>query len=271
MPPVTACLAIPDALALYPHRSNLGKPYHKQAGPFLTKPFQPRALIVAHGQPSDPAPAEAELALLAAKVAALLPNWQFMSATLADPNSLARAVTGTHGLVYPMFMSGGWFTATHLPERLAAVGGKEWRILTPFGLDPRVQTLAVSIAQEATQGQTAPEVLLAAHGSFRSPAPADVAYSIVDQLVAAGILHAKAGFIDQYPRIADVAGGFGPHAVCLPFFAAKGGHVIDDLPEALAKANFSGRLLPPLGLNPRVPALIADALQTALYQSAVTG
>ena len=237
----------------------------------MTKPVQPRALIVAHGQPSDPAPAEAELALLAAKVAALLPNWQVMSATLADPNSLARAVTDTRGLVYPMLMSGGWFTSTHLPERLAAVGAKEWRILTPFGLDPQVQKLAVSIAQDATQDKTAPEVLLAAHGSFRSPAPADVAYCIVDQLVAAGILHAKAGFIDQSPRIADVARGFGPNAVCLPFFAAKGGHVIDDLPEALAKANFSGCLLPPLGLDPRVPALIADALQNALYQSAVTG
>lgn len=271
MPPVTACLAIPDAFALYPHRSTLAKPYHKHAGPFLTKPFQPRAVIVAHGQPSDPAPAEVDLAALAAAVAELLPNWKIMSATLADPNSLARAVTGTHGLVYPMFMSGGWFTATHLPERLAAVGGKEWRILAPFGLDPRVQTLAVSIAEEATLGQQLPEVLLAAHGSFRSPAPADVAYSIVDQLVAAGISQAKAGFIDQSPRIADVACGFGPNAVCLPFFAAKGGHVVGDLPEALAAANFIGRLLPPLGLDPRVPALIADALQHALYQSAVTG
>lgn len=231
----------------------------------ITPPPQ-RALIVAHGQPTDPAPAEADLARLAAAIAAHLPNWQVTSATLADPASLAGAVTGAQGLVYPMFMTGGWFTATHLPDRLAAVGGAAWHILAPFGLDSMVQALAVTIAKEATLGQSTPEVLLAAHGSFRSPAPAEVAYAMVQQLQQAGIDHAKAGFIDQSPRIVEVARGFGADAVCLPFFAANGGHVITDLPQALAEAGFAGRLLAPLGLDPRVPALIAAALRTAAGQ-----
>lgn len=237
----------------------------------MTSSLRQSALIVAHGQPSDPAPAERELALLAAAVATHLPNWRVTSATLADPHALTRAITGDAGVVYPMFMSGGWFTATHLPERLAAVGVANWRILAPFGLDPQVQALAVTIAQEATLGQTSPEILLAAHGSFRSPAPADVAYAMVTRLRGAGIAQAKAGFIDQSPRLADVAHDFGPNAICLPFFAAKGGHVIDDLPKALADAGFTGRLLPPLGLDARVPALIASALQHCLHQSATTG
>ncbi|TKA94316.1 cobalamin biosynthesis protein CbiX, partial [Cereibacter changlensis] len=42
------------------------------------------ALIVAHGQPSDPAPAAAEIAALAAKVAVHLAGWQVGSATLAE-------------------------------------------------------------------------------------------------------------------------------------------------------------------------------------------
>jgi sirohydrochlorin ferrochelatase len=58
-----------------------------------------------------------------------------------------------------------------------------------------------------------------------------------------------------------VAKTFGPGALCLPFFAARGGHVIDDLPEALAEAGFSGRLLDPVGLDSRVPGLIAAALR----------
>ena len=229
-----------------------------------------RALIVSHGQPSAPAPAEADLARLATAVALLLPDWQITSATLAGPDGLARAVISGPGVIYPMFMSGGWFTASHLPQRLAAVGGADWEILTPFGLDPRVQALTVAIAQEATHGQSNPEVLLAAHGSFRSPAPSDVAYAVVSQLHRAGIRLAQAGFIDQSPRITEVARDFGPNAVCLPFFAASGGHVSDDLPEALAKACFTGRLLPPLGQDARVPALIASALQTALFQPAGT-
>lgn len=235
----------------------------------MTAPSHQRALIVAHGQPTDPGPAEADLAHLARAIAQYLPDWQITSATLADPASLARAVTGEQGFVYPMFMTGGWFTATHLPDRLAAAGGAGWRILAPFGLDPQVQALILDIAQEESHGQNTPQILLAAHGSFRSPAPAEVAYSMVQKLEAAGNPFVQAGFIDQSPRIADVARNFGPNAICLPFFAAKGGHVITDLPAALAEAGFGGRLLSPVGLDHRVPALIAAALKAAAGQAAL--
>lgn len=225
-------------------------------------------MIVAHGQPSDPAPAEAELALLAAAVAAHLPGWTMTSATLADPDALARAVTGANGLVYPMFMAGGWFTATHLPQRLASAGAANWHILVPFGLDSNVQALTVEIARAAAAKRADPpaEVLLAAHGSFRSSAPSDVAFAMVKHLRSAGLNHVEAGFIDQSPQIADVARNFGANAICLPFFAARGGHVIDDLPQALAEGGFTGQILPPVGLDPRVPALIALALQSAQRQ-----
>lgn len=228
-----------------------------------------RALIVAHGQPSDPAPAEADLALLAAAVASHLPGWHVTSATLADPDALPRALQGDAGLVYPMFMSDGWFTATHLPARLAQANAANWRILAPFGLDPEVQALVVKIALEATRGHALPlaEVLLAAHGSFRSTAPSEVAYAMAQQLRAAGLAQIEVGFIDQSPKISIVASNFGKDAVCLPFFAASGGHVIDDLPQALAMGGFSGRLLSPVGLDPRVPGLIARALLTAQSQA----
>jgi sirohydrochlorin ferrochelatase len=235
----------------------------------MTKPSTRRALIVAHGQPSDPAPAEADLARLAASVAALLPDWQVTSATLANPNSLVGTVTGEVGIVYPMFMSGGWFTSVHLPERLAAAGGENWRILAPFGLDPNLQALTAILAQEATTGHPQAEVLLAAHGSFRSSAPSDVAYDVVRQLLASGLNRAEAAFIDQSPRIVDVARGFGPNAVCLPFFAAAGGHVVDDLPQALAEAGFAGRLLAPIGLDARVPGLIARAFLATMLELAI--
>ena len=66
-----------------------------------------KALIVSHGQPSDPEPAEAALALLAAKVAELLPDWRVASATLAKPDALAAAVAGrARGVVYPNFRAG---------------------------------------------------------------------------------------------------------------------------------------------------------------------
>ena len=38
------------------------------------------------------------------------------------------------------------------------------------------------------------------------------------------------------------------------------GHVTQDIPAALAEAGFAGRILPPLGLDPRLPALITAAV-----------
>lgn len=224
------------------------------------------ALIVAHGQPSDPEPAEAEIAALAAKVQALMPDWRVASATLATPGALADriAALGPEGVVYPLFMAGGWFTRTHLPARLAEAGGAAWQILPPFGEDAAVQALTVTLAREAA-GDRDPaevEVILAAHGSFRSTAPSEIAFRMVDRIRAeAGFKRVEAGFIDQSPQIAEVASYFSHGSVVLPFFAARGGHVIDDLPQALADAGFEGTLLPPVGLDPRVPGLIAAALR----------
>lgn len=224
------------------------------------------ALIVAHGQPSDPDPPEAEIAALAVRVAAHLPGWRVMCATLASAPALPRAVALAEGrptVVYPLFMADGWFTRTHLPERLAAAGAGTVTLLAPFGLDPAVQDLTLDLARRA-EAAGATGLLLAAHGSFRSPAPAAVARAMAAKIAAGtGLSQVEAGFIDQAPRIAEVARELGPGAVCLPFFAARGGHVVDDLPQALAEAGFTGALMDPVGLDPRVPGLIAAALRAA--------
>ena len=113
------------------------------------------ALIVAHGQPSDPGPAEAEIAALAARVAARLPGWSVRSATLAAEGALAAAVAGEGPIVvYPLFMADGWFTQTHLPARLAAAGAADARLLAPFGLDPAVQALTVRRWPARRRGRT---------------------------------------------------------------------------------------------------------------------
>lgn len=231
---------------------------------------KPAALIVAHGQPSDPAPAAAEIAFLAAKVQSLMPGWHVRSATLAEPTALADRVAeaGPHGLVFPLFMAGGWFTRDHLPKQLAAAGGAAWRLLDPFGLDAGVQSLTVTLAREAAIATGKPpqdlHLLLAAHGSFRSPAPSEVAYAMAARIKAdLGFASVQAAFIDQSPQIADIAATLPAGSIVLPFFAARGGHVIDDLPQALIAAGFSGTLLPPVGLDPRVPGLIRRALRAA--------
>ena len=66
--------------------------------PFRTEQATDRqALIVAHGNPSDPAPQEAALSRLAAQVAKQLPGWGLRGATLAK--------AGFQGPVLPPLIS----------------------------------------------------------------------------------------------------------------------------------------------------------------------
>ncbi len=226
-------------------------------------------LIVAHGQPSDPMPAAEEIAQLAQRVAACLPGRSVGSATLAQPGAIVAQIRslGQAGLVYPLFMAGGWFTRVLLPSRMAEAGAVGWQVLEPLGCDPALHRLAVQIIEEAVMsgGLSAREtkVLLAAHGSFKSAVPSDIARhlaSLIRSATQAGLV--EAAFIDQDPQLAQAV-GFGVNSVCLPFFAASGGHVATDIPAALAAAGFAGRLLPPIGTDARVPALIARAIEAA--------
>ena len=226
------------------------------------------AFLVAHGAPSDPAPQEAALAALAAAVAPHLPGWRIGSATLAMPGALEAAVAAHPGaLVYPFFMAEGWFTGTHLPERLARAGAPGARILTPFGADPELVSLIARVAETGATDHgldpNATTLLIAAHGSQRSRRSADTTHALVAALRASGRFAAvTCGFVEETPFLAEAARLEGP-ALCLPFFALTAGHVVDDVPEALDSAGFAGPLLPPIGAHPEVPALIARALAAA--------
>lgn len=230
-------------------------------------------LIVAHGQPSDPSPPEAAMRALAARVADHLPGWQVRAATLAEPDALRAALPGLdEPLVFPLFMADGWFIRSLLPQRLAEAGAPRARLLTPFGLLPEAGILAVAVLGEAlaTRGWMAPEtvLVLAAHGSGRSRYPADAARTLQSAIdTQLKFAESRIGFIEEAPELVEVAEGAGPRALCLPLFVARWGHVEDDIPAALHAAGFQGVTLPPLGSDPRVPAIIAAAAKGGLTLS----
>ena len=102
------------------------------------------AIIASHGQPSDPDPAETTLAAFAAEVGRTLPGWQVTGATLAKPGALDSALhrSGPHPLIYPLFMTTGWFTGDELRKRLS---DRQADLLPPFGLDPGLAELAAEL------------------------------------------------------------------------------------------------------------------------------
>jgi sirohydrochlorin ferrochelatase len=226
-----------------------------------------RALLLSHGQPSAPAGPEAEMARLAAAVAALLPGWQVRGATLAAPGALEAALAAfgpAPVAVYPHFMTDGWFVATRIPDRLAAAGRADCPVLAPFGRDPATVGLCLRAALEGARAHgldpAATTLLVAAHGSPSDPRPAAATRAVAEAVAAAAAFRAVAvGFVDEAPSIADASGA----TLCLPFFAARNGHVLEDVPALLAAGGFSGSVLDPVGEHPEAPALIAAALRHA--------
>ncbi len=229
-----------------------------------------RAIIVSHGQPSDPAPAEAALAELTAHVAALMPGWSLSSATLAASGALdaAAEAAGTGALIYPLFMTDGWFTQTTLPKRLK---GRNVRILPPLGTDPTLPDLACNwlAAELQNRGWQMRDtcLIVASHGSGKSRNSARDTERFVTALAErTGFADIRTGYIEEPPFLGDVAFDTGSRAICMPFFAAGGGHVVEDIPEALDLADFEGARLPPIGIHPQVPHLIAAALLSEAKQ-----
>jgi sirohydrochlorin ferrochelatase len=228
------------------------------------------AIIVSHGQPSHAQAGEVHLRALAQRVREFLPDWQIRSATLAAPGRLEHALdaAGPQPIVLPVFMAEGWFTKTALAGRLKNTGARQ---LPALGVHPDLPALTARLLQTAANhaGWEAHgyEVLLAAHGSATGSAAGrcslDFAQAMASWLPSVRI---DVGFLEQAPHLEEVARGRGLRTLALPFFAGTGGHVRDDVPQALDRAEFQGLRMEPLGNAHFIPELIAHALEHAAHR-----
>jgi len=219
------------------------------------------ALIVSHGQPSDPDPAEAALAGLLGRVAERVPELRVGAATMAAPDrleaELPRLVPG--GAVYPLFMSDGWFVRTALAGRL---GDAPVQVMQPFGMDAALPGIIAKSLRRELAGGTSP-ILLVAHGSASGrSAPERATQDFTDALTTLiEGLEIRVAFLEQEPSIQHVAKDMREDAICLPFFAMEGEHVRDDVHEELAAIRFKGQVLPVINAYPGVDKMIASALR----------
>jgi sirohydrochlorin ferrochelatase len=194
-----------------------------------------------------------------------MPDCRVASATLAAPGSLEAALEtlGEDSLIYPHFMSDGWFVRSALTKR---VGDRPTRIMSPLGLDTQLVSVAAravaDVIQSAGWRSTSTRILLAAHGSENGPAAAASAHafakSLADALPCEGI---DVAFVEEAPFLTKAAEKISGRTVCLPFFAMEGEHVRADVTAALRTAGFSGPILPALGQCPGVSVVIANAMR----------
>ncbi|MCK0126463.1 hypothetical protein MWU76_18880 [Gelidibacter sp. F2691] len=222
------------------------------------------ALIISHGQPSSPEPAEAALADYVARVQTHLPGVKLGCATLAAPGRVSDVLAKTKpgAPVYPLFMSDGWFVRTCLAGRL---GDAPVELMAPFGMDPDLPGLAAAGLHAEGLGDGDP-LFLVAHGSGSGrPAPERATRDFTSKLeIALGGTSIEVGFLEQDPSIPEKVKGLNGDNLCLPFFAMEGDHVRKDVHAALKAGGFNGRVLPVISQLPGVDAMVARAIKSHL-------
>jgi sirohydrochlorin ferrochelatase len=148
---------------------------------------------------------------------------------------LGHAANG-HVLVFPFFMSDGYFVRVKMPKILTDHGFADVERLTPFGmLDPLVDLIEHRLRSLASlSGGLVPSdlpTLLVAHGSRSGePASRQRAEAVAATLTARGLGTIHLAFIEEPPSVADQLEAIDPRVV-IGFFASEGTHALDDVKD----------------------------------------
>jgi sirohydrochlorin cobaltochelatase len=181
-----------------------------------------------------------------------------------------RAFASGSVLVYPLFLSDGYFNRVRLPQLLAKGSGwRNVRVLPPLGRDPALAGLVaekaeVTLANAGYEASGATVVLLA-HGTPSDPASHESAEAMAGRLRRDGrFLAVRCAFLDERPSLADsIADVRGPAAV-VGLFAGEGLHGGADVPRLLGslahdRVVFAGNV----GAFEGIADLVANAVARA--------
>ncbi len=176
-------------------------------------------------------------------------------------------------IVYPVFMSAGYFTNTELPSRIRAAGfERQCRILTPLGLDPAIPGVmisdAISAAQEAGLDVASTRLLVAGHGSKFGPGSARATRSAAAQIEASQAFGSvSVAFLEEAPFLDEELRGDRPPTIVSGFFSGEGLHAGEDVPAAIRESRARAVYAGPVGASAGVAHLMAQAL----HEAAVAG
>jgi sirohydrochlorin cobaltochelatase len=184
-----------------------------------------------------------------------------------------RALRANDLLVYPFFLSDGYFTRTRLPELLchaSPADGQHIRMLPALGLDPSLAPLIVErLARAARAPSVAAEdasVILLAHGSRTDPASRDAAERMAAEVrQRASFRVVRVALLEESPSLAEAASDLSGPTIVFGLFAGEGMHGAGDAPRLVADlrradAVFAGTLASLDGLADLVAAAVARAV-----------
>ena len=175
------------------------------------------------------------------------------------------ARTADELLVYPVFMSDGYFVRHVLAQRVAAAAGPSARTLAPLGLDPSLPPLmmreALAAAARAAFDAGSARLLVVGHGSSSRPNGASArATRRAAQLLA--MTRTFADISVAFSKSRRSSPTVSPTAHGRPWSSAssrEGLHALEDVPAAIAERSANAVYTGPIGALPEIADIIARA------------
>lgn len=173
-------------------------------------------------------------------------------------------------IVYPLFMSAGYFVKTVLADRVAAQGLRTpTGIMQPLGMDKRLallmleHSLRTSKAAGIVPGEA--RLLVVGHGSKHGPESADATKRAARMLSShSPYTRVETAFIEEEPLLKDALERYDGTTVVAGFLSGDGLHAGEDIPDAIKETGAHALYTGPIGLHPRIPDLVLSSLMKAL-------
>ncbi|NRG18210.1 hypothetical protein HPQ64_10955 [Rhizobiales bacterium] len=198
-----------------------------------------------------------------------LPDFEVRPAVLNGEPSLetvmARVGEDRGIVVYPHFLSDGYYVSKALPRRLENLGRSDARILTPLGLMAGLSGLVARNMRRELSSAQLPPIVVVAHGSAMGKRPRKAAETFASSL---GREMGQEGipclFLEEAPLFEEALPIIGANFAVVRYFAANGGHSEEDVANALKLQGHAGYLSPPVGLMPGVAELVTREIAEVL-------
>ncbi|MDH3581765.1 MAG: hypothetical protein OEM91_14205 [Hyphomicrobiales bacterium] len=231
-------------------------------------------VLVAHGERQVPDPNRAladHAAALAIRDDFCFVGYGVLNGEPPFEAALEEATKSGAGnlLVYPFFMSDGYFVSTVLPERTAAARAAIAPIiLPPLGLDADLVDLMLKRAEtEARGARLAPgetQLLVVGHGSKTEPESAEATRRVAAALATAELfMGVSAAFIEEPPFVGDQLAREKSPVVVSGFFAGNGMHSSQDVHAAIKASGARAVYAGPIGAEPAIRDLIVAACENS--------
>lgn len=230
-------------------------------------------LLAAHGERGEGADNQGVIQLaerLAERIEGAAVEIGFLKGSPSISDAVQR-LADYDMLVYPLFLSDGYFTRALLPRHLEEAGafarGRATGVLVPLGLDPALADLILDRASSVVRAQGWPiehtDLVLLAHGSGSNPASRVVTERIAGELaLRRSFARVRPAFLEETPGLEVAVATSRVHAVVVGLFAGEGLHGGKDTSQLIAElacptVAFAGNV----GGFAALPDLIAAALR----------